>query len=472
MSVLPGSKAPWFSSTGYQDGKFMEIKLSDFSSSGKWLILFFYPLDFGYISPSELMELEKKRNELERLDCKIVAISRDSAISHEKFVNIHPGYGGVNGIKFPLLEDLTGSISRLYGVSKKRDGHSFRAYFIIDSKEVVRARVVGDLPVGLGIEEMLRQLKALKLAVTGVCVDEEGSKICDAVSPRSGETNPRRMEGLMKTGLTKFKSDKSYYNQTILKEGDYPNSSGNFQSPVNIITSEVIADDTLDELIFKYVSVWDESIEETPDTPQHSLVKNTGRSWQVDVPLGHQLLLHGGPLKGREYRLDHYVAHWGESEHMLNGKSWDGELQLVHCHVEYHSLEEALRHDKGVAIVGVMLKATSDGESNTELEKIGEILNKIQHKGQVAKTAEPVEMTKVLPKRLDYVTYSGSLSVPPFQEKVVWIILEEEIPVRQELINRMKDLKYGEEGSYKMTNNARFIHSLDGRKVARPMWYD
>ena len=74
MSVLPGSKAPWFSSTGYQEGKFSEFQLSDFSSNNKWMILFFYPLDFGYISPSELMELEKNRKELEKLDCKIAAV--------------------------------------------------------------------------------------------------------------------------------------------------------------------------------------------------------------------------------------------------------------------------------------------------------------------------------------------------------------------------------------------------------------
>ena len=130
MSILPGTKAPWFSSVGYQDDKFLDISLSDFSSSNQWLVLFFYPLDFGYISPSELLELETRRKELEKMNCKILAVSSDSVVVHEQFVSINPGFGGVHGIKFPLLEDKTGSISKMYRVREIGAGHSFRAYFI------------------------------------------------------------------------------------------------------------------------------------------------------------------------------------------------------------------------------------------------------------------------------------------------------------------------------------------------------
>ena len=135
MSILPGTKAPWFSSIGFQENKFMDISLNDYT--GKWLVLFFYPLDFGYVSPSELLELEKRRPELELLNCRytntnpilstafiffssrLLAVSQDSVVVHERI-----GYGGVFGIKFPLLEDKDGSISKLYTVDK--------AYFIID----------------------------------------------------------------------------------------------------------------------------------------------------------------------------------------------------------------------------------------------------------------------------------------------------------------------------------------------------
>ena len=130
MSILPGTKAPWFSSIGFQENKFMDISLNDYS--GKWLVLFFYPLDFGYVSPSELLELEKRRPELELLNCRytntnpiliiafifhssrLLAVSQDSVVMDERASNI----------KFPILEDKDGSISKLYTVDK--------AYFIID----------------------------------------------------------------------------------------------------------------------------------------------------------------------------------------------------------------------------------------------------------------------------------------------------------------------------------------------------
>ena len=92
MSILPGTKAPWFSSVGIQEGKFLDISLSDFSSAGEWLVLFFYPLDFGYITPSELMELEAKRKVLEEMKCKILAVSTDSVVIHEQFASINPGF--------------------------------------------------------------------------------------------------------------------------------------------------------------------------------------------------------------------------------------------------------------------------------------------------------------------------------------------------------------------------------------------
>ena len=154
MSILPGNKAPWFSSIGFQENKFMDISINDYT--GKWLLLFFYPLDFGYVSPSELLELEKRRPELELLNCRyintnpilgtafiffssrLLAVSQDSVVVHERFADLNPGYGGVFGIKFPLLEDKDGSISKLYTVDKAQAGHPFRAYFIIDPSQVLK----------------------------------------------------------------------------------------------------------------------------------------------------------------------------------------------------------------------------------------------------------------------------------------------------------------------------------------------
>ena len=142
MSIPPGTKAPWFSSIGFQENKFMDISLNE--NSGKWLVLFFYPLDFGNVSPSELLELEARRPELESLNCRytinlipsmvfILSCSRLLAVSQDRWC-----YNGVYGIKFPVMEDKDGNISRLYGVDKAQSGHSFRAYFIIDPSQVLK----------------------------------------------------------------------------------------------------------------------------------------------------------------------------------------------------------------------------------------------------------------------------------------------------------------------------------------------
>ena len=213
MSILPGTKAPWFSSIGYQGDKFLDISLTDFSSSSKWLVLFFYPLDFGYITPSELLELEARRKELELMDCKILAVSSDSVVVHEQFASTNPGFGGVHGIKFPLMEDKNNSISRMYGVKKEGAGHSFRAYFVIDSDQIVRARVVGDLPVALGMDEMVRQVKAPKIAVTGVCVDGEGNTIA------IGDAKIQYKVADKKKVLSMFQSNSSCYNNEDLRSG-------------------------------------------------------------------------------------------------------------------------------------------------------------------------------------------------------------------------------------------------------------
>ena len=102
MSILPGTKAPWFSSVGF------------------------------------------RRGELEGLGCRLVAVSQDSAVSHHRFGDIHCGFGGDFGLGFPLVEDPAGAIRRLYGVARAGAGHS--PYFIIDPEQTVRVRVVGDLP--------------------------------------------------------------------------------------------------------------------------------------------------------------------------------------------------------------------------------------------------------------------------------------------------------------------------------------
>ena len=95
-NILPGMKAPEFAGATWINDSWNDAQLSDYS--GKWLILFFYPMDFGYISPSEIMALEEKREELAKMGCEIIGVSTDTALIHQKFCSVEPENGGVKGI--------------------------------------------------------------------------------------------------------------------------------------------------------------------------------------------------------------------------------------------------------------------------------------------------------------------------------------------------------------------------------------
>ena len=152
---------------------------------------------------------------------------------------------------------------------------------------------------------------------------------------------------------------------------------------------------------------------------------------------------------------------------MVDGQKMDGELHLMHYHMQYQDCAEALLHEGAVAVVAVMLKVGEDNP-NQEIEKIGEILPQIKFKGQAAQTAEQVDLEKILPMDKDYFTYLGSLTTPDFKENVVWMVLAEPITVSRQAINRMKQLRYGGEQSYKMAVNCRKMASLGDREVFRP----
>ena len=96
-------------------------------------------------------------------------------------------------------------------------------------------------------------------------------------------------------------------------------------------------------------------MQETLDTPQSTVVADTGKSWKFDIPTHHQDMIYGGPLKSKNYRLKQFHAHWGGSEHLIDGQQMDGELHLVHYHIKYKNLEEAVGYEGGLAVVAIML---------------------------------------------------------------------------------------------------------------------
>jgi len=154
--------APYFAATAVdKNGKdFVDMKLTDFA--GKYIILLFYPLDFTFVCPTEIIAFSDRQAEFAELNTELLAISTDSKFTHMAWVNQDRKQGGLGKINIPLLSDLTHQISKDYGVYLEHLGHSLRGLFIIDGKGIVRQITMNDLPVGRSVDETLRLLQAFK----------------------------------------------------------------------------------------------------------------------------------------------------------------------------------------------------------------------------------------------------------------------------------------------------------------------
>eukprot|EP01104_Vermistella_antarctica_P000792 TRINITY_DN10902_c0_g1_i1.p1 TRINITY_DN10902_c0_g1~~TRINITY_DN10902_c0_g1_i1.p1 ORF type:complete len:206 (-),score=55.48 TRINITY_DN10902_c0_g1_i1:81-665(-) len=163
--------APDFVATALVGQDFKEVKLSDFA--GKYLVLFFYPLDFTFVCPTEILSFSDRAEEFRAIGAEVVGASVDSEFSHLAWVNTSRKDGGLGGsLKIPLLSDLTKKISKDYGVLLD-GGFSARGLFIISDKGEVRHITVNDPPVGRNVDEVLRLVKGYKFT------DEHG-EVCPA----------------------------------------------------------------------------------------------------------------------------------------------------------------------------------------------------------------------------------------------------------------------------------------------------
>jgi len=161
MSQLQLTKpAPAFKSTAVVDGDFKEISLDDYK--GKYLVFFFYPLDFTFVCPTEIIAFGDRVEEFRAINCEVVAASTDSHFSHLAWVNTPRKQGGLGDMKIPLLADKTCEIARAYGVLKEDEGIAFRGLFIIDDKGNLRQITINDLPVGRDVDETLRLVQAFQ----------------------------------------------------------------------------------------------------------------------------------------------------------------------------------------------------------------------------------------------------------------------------------------------------------------------
>merc|ERR1740123_545284 len=172
LSVNIGEKAPDFSSIALTpDLKFEDLTLSQFS--GQWLLLFFYPLDFTFVCPTEIISFSESAGHFRELNTAVLGASVDSQYSHLAWANTPRSKGGLGDIKIPIIADLTRELSRDYGVMMEKEGHTCRGTFIIDPKGIVRHLSMNDPPVGRNVEEYLRLIQAYQYA------DQHG-EVCPA----------------------------------------------------------------------------------------------------------------------------------------------------------------------------------------------------------------------------------------------------------------------------------------------------
>ncbi|ORE88480.1 alkyl hydroperoxide reductase [Oceanococcus atlanticus] len=162
MSVLVGRSAPDFTAAAVLgDGSIVEdFKLSDYK--GKYVVLFFYPLDFTFVCPSEIIAHDHRVAAFEERGAQVIGVSIDSQFSHYAWRNTPVDKGGIGPVKFPLVADINHDIVTAYGIAHPEAGVALRASFLIDKDGVVQHQVVNNLPLGREVDEMLRLLDALQ----------------------------------------------------------------------------------------------------------------------------------------------------------------------------------------------------------------------------------------------------------------------------------------------------------------------
>ena len=156
---LIGQKAPHFEAMAVINKVFKE----DFSLDlyrGKYVIMFFYPLDFTFVCPTELHAFQDRAEEFTMRNAQVVGCSVDSHFSHLAWLEQPKSKGGIEGVKYPLIADLTKDVCRSYGVLKEDEGIAYRGLFLIDKEGIIRHQLVNDLPIGRSVDEVLRTLDA------------------------------------------------------------------------------------------------------------------------------------------------------------------------------------------------------------------------------------------------------------------------------------------------------------------------
>ena len=171
MAVLVGKPAPDFTAQAvYGNNEIKQIKLSSFK--GKYVVLFFYPLDFTFVCPSELIAFDHRLEEFKKRGVEVISCSIDSHFTHLAWKNTPVNNGGIGQVGYPMVADINHAIAQAYDVESP-GSMAYRGSFLIDKAGLVRHQVVNDLPLGRNVDEMLRMVDALQFT-------EEHGEVCPA----------------------------------------------------------------------------------------------------------------------------------------------------------------------------------------------------------------------------------------------------------------------------------------------------
>ncbi len=190
--VLVGRQAPDFTAAAVLgNGEIVEnFNFAEFTK-GKAAVVFFYPLDFTFVCPSELIAFDHRLEEFQKRGVEVIGVSIDSEFSHNAWRNTAIEDGGIGPVKYPLVADIKHEICQAYDVEHPEAGVAFRGSFLIDTNGVVRHQVVNDLPLGRNIDEMLRMVDALNF-------HEKHGEVCPAQWEEGKEAMEASPEGVAK----------------------------------------------------------------------------------------------------------------------------------------------------------------------------------------------------------------------------------------------------------------------------------
>lgn len=165
-----GLPAPAFDMASTKNIEKLDENVRSADYKGKWTVLLFYPLDFTFVCPTELTAFSDRYEEFEGIGAEVIGVSTDSVYSHRAWIQTPRDKGGVEGLKYPLAADITGEVSRKYGVLIEKEGIALRGLFVIDPEGTLKYEVVHDLNIGRSVDETLRVIQGLQTG--GLCAAE------------------------------------------------------------------------------------------------------------------------------------------------------------------------------------------------------------------------------------------------------------------------------------------------------------